>query len=473
MRNVPTSSASRLSAARFRLKARSICSIAWERAADRITSAPGGRRRWTPARIESPAGPSGMMRSIRLSRPRRSSSSCALATSVSRRLSNACRLSGSAGSRSPATVTDRRAPPTRRRRLAPGESPRARAVAAESRAAPGRAISAVSAAPGGPPDGRRDPRNGPSARGSAPGARTLAPALPARAPPRRPVTPRRRAPRGSRGLDQPAAVDREDPVRPADDLAAVGRHHERPTGAAGEVVEDVQHLAASLEVEVARRLVSEDQQRVVHQRPHDRDALLLAAGEAIGKALGPIREPDQFQEVAGSARAVLPRAGVEFERQPEVFLDGQRRDQVEELEDETDVTPAEERARPLGECRHRRAVDDHLARRGHVDPAEQVEEGRLARPAAPEQDRELAWPDDGVDVPENDVLHVTLPVDLRETPHLDERLHPVTSLALGLTPRAGGVVQALAQRPACTIVSLLPIWHPGVAPRGDETFRCP
>src|SRR5205807_2000131 len=111
MRNVPTSSASRLSAARFRLKARSICSIAWERAADRITSAPGGRRRWTPARIESPAGPSGMMRSIRLSRPRRSSSSCALATSVSRRLSNACRLSGSAGSRSPATVTDRRVDP--------------------------------------------------------------------------------------------------------------------------------------------------------------------------------------------------------------------------------------------------------------------------------------------------------------------------------------------------------------------------
>src|SRR2546430_944747 len=466
MRNVPTSSASRLSAARFRLKARSICSIAWERAADRITSAPGGRRRWTPARIESPAGPSGMMRSIRLSRPRRSSSSCALATSVSRRLSNACRLSGSAGSRSPATVTDRRAPPTRRRRLAPGESPRARAVAAESRAAPGRAMSAVSAAPGGPPDGRRHPRNGPSASGSTPRRWKLRPGKSAAA--------RSASTTGAaRRTDQPAAVDREDPVRPADDLAAVGRHHERPTGAAGEVVEDVQHLAASLEVEVARRLVGQDQQRVVHQRPHDRDALLLAAGEAIGKASGPIREPDQFQEVAGSARAVLPRAGVEFERQPEVFLDGQRRDQVEELEDEADVAPAEERAFPLGECRHRRAVDDHLARRGHVDPAEQVEERRLSRTAAPEQDRELAWPDDGVDVPENDVLHVALPVDLRETPHLDERLHPVTSLALGLTPRAGGVVQALVQRPACTIVSLLPIWHSGVAPRGDQSFRCP
>src|SRR5207253_569500 len=444
MRNVPTSSASRLSAARFRLKARSICSIAWERAADRITSAPGGRRRWTRARIESPAGPSGMMRSIRLSRPRRSSSSCALATSVSRRLSNACRLSGSAGSRSPATVTDRRGPPTTWWVARPATlsvaSPKARRALASARS-----IETTTATPSAMPriarpvchGWSRSPRRLARQSTTRPrgGAPTVAPALPARAPPRRPVTPRRRAPCGSRGLDQPAAVDREDPVRPADDLAAVGRHHERPTGAAGEVVEAVQHLAASLEVEVARRLVSEDQQRVVHQRPHDRDALLLAAGAAIGKALGPIREPDQFQEVAGSARAVLPRAGVEFERQPEVFLDGQRRDQVEELEDEADVTPAEERALPLGECRHRRAVDDHLARRGHVDPAEQVEEGRLARPAAPEQDRELAWPDDGVDVPENDVLHVTLPVDLRETPHLDERLHPVTSLALGLTPR--------------------------------------
>ena len=37
------------------------------------------------------------------------------------------------------------------------------------------------------------------------------------------------------------------------------------------------HLKAKLKVERAQRLVEEQNLRVVHQRPRDRDALLLAA----------------------------------------------------------------------------------------------------------------------------------------------------------------------------------------------------
>ena len=67
----------------------------------------------------------------------------------------AWRLSGSEGSSSPATVTERRPAPTLSRRVAPGESSSARAVSLESSAAPGRVMTAVRSAFGGPPDARR------------------------------------------------------------------------------------------------------------------------------------------------------------------------------------------------------------------------------------------------------------------------------------------------------------------------------
>src|SRR5436305_9538448 len=81
---------------------------------------------------------------------------------------------------------------------------------------------------------------------------------------------------------------------------------------------------------------------------------------------------------------------LELQGEEEVLLDGQRRDEVEELEDEADPLAAEEGPLPLGEGREGDAVDDHLARVRLVDARQQVEQGGLPRAAAPDEHRQLS-----------------------------------------------------------------------------------
>ena len=63
-------------------------------------------------------------------------------------------------------------------------------------------------------------------------------------------------------------------------------------------VEFAQHrqdLALALAVEVPRRLVGQDHTRAIDQRPGDRHALLLAAGEFIGAVVGALSQPDLLE----------------------------------------------------------------------------------------------------------------------------------------------------------------------------------
>src|SRR5688500_5577680 len=60
--------------------------------------------------------------------------------------------------------------------------------------------------------------------------------------------------------------------------AVVGHEQDRHA-AQVDVLEDAQHLERVLLVEVAGGLVRQEHERVVDQRPRDRDALLLAARE--------------------------------------------------------------------------------------------------------------------------------------------------------------------------------------------------
>ena len=64
-----------------------------------------------------------------------------------------------------------------------------------------------------------------------------------------------------------------------------------------EIFEQVQHLGLHADVECRDRLVADDQGRIEHQRPGDRDPLTLAAGELMGSALSrPLGiDPDLLQ----------------------------------------------------------------------------------------------------------------------------------------------------------------------------------
>ena len=105
------------------------------------------------------------------------------------------------------------------------------------------------------------------------------------------------------------------------------------------LAEELEDLAAGLRVEVAGRLVGEDDGRLRDQRARDRDALLLAAGELGGPVLPPVLQPDRLDQLL-EPRSVGLLAG-DRQREDDVLLGGEHRQQVEELEDEADVLAPE------------------------------------------------------------------------------------------------------------------------------------
>jgi hypothetical protein len=86
----------------------------------------------------------------------------------------------------------------------------------------------------------------------------------------------------------------------------VGRDHHRHA-LAGEAAHDLEHLGDELRVKGARDLVEEHQPRPGREGAHDRDPLLLAAGEAVGVVVHLLRQPESRQQVARLGLRVRPR----------------------------------------------------------------------------------------------------------------------------------------------------------------------
>ena len=195
-------------------------------------------------------------------------------------------------------------------------------------------------------------------------------------------------------LHQAAVLQTEDPVGEPHDLGAVRRHHHRAPRPPGETVEQIEHLPARVQIEVPRRLVGEHQAAARGPAPaRPPPAAARRRRAARETRVAPVGQPDLGEKRAGPRPRGVTRPAVQLEREAEVLLHRERRNQIEELEDEPHVMPAEQRAPRLGRPREREPVDDDLAGGRHVDPADQVEQRGLARAAPPDQDAELSAAD--------------------------------------------------------------------------------
>ena len=117
-------------------------------------------------------------------------------------------------------------------------------------------------------------------------------------------------------------------------------------------------------VEVAGRLVGDDQRRIGDQRARDRDALLLAAGQLV-RVVRPSRSarPTSASAVATRSRRSRRDSDGELQRQLDVLERGQHRHQVVELEDEADVRGAPRGELAVGQLRDVDAGHADLSRR--------------------------------------------------------------------------------------------------------------
>ena len=126
------------------------------------------------------------------------------------------------------------------------------------------------------------------------------------------------------------------------------------------------------------RLVEEQQLGLAHEGPPHGDHLLLAAGEGSGLLASPLLQPgQQVVDLVQPLGQAVPGGTVRQRPDPEVVLDGQRREHVSAFRHQSDP--------PLHPPVGRLVVDalpvpEDLALRRPHDPGQELEDGRLPRP---------------------------------------------------------------------------------------------
>src|SRR3954470_4321126 len=216
---------------------------------------------------------------------------------------------------------------------------------------------------------------------------------------------------------QAAALERDHALAHlVDHLAVVGDHQDRRTGAV-DAVEELHDPDRGVGVEVAGRLVTDEQRRGVDERARDRDALLLAARQLVRERVRLVREADHrehLRHLLANRRAAL---ALHLERVGDVLGGVAVRQQLEVLEDAADVA-AQQRHLAARQPREV-APADHDPAVGRLELLQQQpDQRRLAGSRRADDEDELALVDAERDVAESDDVWL---VDLRHVLEHDHR----------------------------------------------------
>ena len=195
--------------------------------------------------------------------------------------------------------------------------------------------------------------------------------------------------------DERVGVVRHLPVEEAHDargialckLGVVRDHDDQPL--ARDLLDEFHDLHARLGVERARRLVREQDLGVVDERARNGDALHLPARELVRLFIELLPQPHALERLF---RARLPLCrGDAREGQRELYVaeNGLVRDEVVALEHEPDGVVAVGVPVPVLIIFCRNALDDEVAVRILVQPADDVQKGRLSAARGTENGDEL------------------------------------------------------------------------------------
>ena len=146
-----------------------------------------------------------------------------------------------------------------------------------------------------------------------------------------------------------------------------------------DLLEQHHDLQRTRRVEVAGRLVGDDDAGVVDQCAGDGHTLLLAAGQLVRQPPALVLQPHQLQHVGHALFDLLFRRADDAHRERDVVIDGLVLDQAEILKDDAE-RPAQIGDGAAADLLELKAIDVHAAlRRGQLR-RQQLDDRRLAGP---------------------------------------------------------------------------------------------
>ena len=178
-------------------------------------------------------------------------------------------------------------------------------------------------------------------------------------------------------------------VRAANEREVVRRHDHRRAGGV-DVADELEDAARGALVQVAGGLVGDERDGVVHQRPRDRDALLLTAGKLAGVRLHLGREAHLLHDARDPRPDLSARRSDDLERKRDVGFGRAILEQTEVLEDDAELAtqPGDDLARL--HVRRVHVADAHLPGRRHLLEVREAQDRALPGAARARQERELA-----------------------------------------------------------------------------------
>lgn len=160
--------------------------------------------------------------------------------------------------------------------------------------------------------------------------------------------------------------------------------------------QEVGDLAACLAVEIAGRLVGDQDGGIGCQRPGDRHTLLLPAGKLTGIVMQPVAEADGGKLVLGNGEGVAHIG--KLQRHCDVFQRGHVGQQVEGLEDDADPASAKGGQPVFGKIMKRGVVDVQRAAVQSLQAGEHHQQRRFAGTGRSDDADGLSLPDGQIDV---------------------------------------------------------------------------
>ena len=170
-------------------------------------------------------------------------------------------------------------------------------------------------------------------------------------------------------MDRPVGVRR---------IARVVGHHADGRAIAVQLTQQLHHEFAVVRVEVARRLVGQQDGWLGHHRTGHCHALLLTARQLARQVPRPVSHADPLEGLVDALAALGLGHPHVREGELHVLVHTQVADQVEALEDEPDLAVPRARALDDRQALDRPVVEPVLALRGCVEQAEDRQERRLA-----------------------------------------------------------------------------------------------